>query len=120
LDVETYLKGPLGTTVRFRVPGGTVGRLRRVVVGAPEFEVGERVVIFLAAQGPSVPYVIGLSQGVFRIVTAGGASSSLVTPPPLLPTSAAGGVLTRGDPSRRPMPLADFEQRVRELAGGAR
>ena len=120
LDVETYLKGPLGTTVRFRVPGGTVGRLRRVVVGAPEFEVGERVVIFLAAQGPSVPYVIGLSQGVFRIVSAGGASSSLVMPPPVLPTSAAGGVVVRGDPSRRPMPLADFEQRVRELASGAR
>ncbi len=120
LDVETYLKGPLGTTVQFRVPGGTFGRLRRVVVGAPEFEVGERVVIFLGAQGPSVPYVVGLSQGVFRIVPNASASSSLVMPPPLLPTSAAGGVVIRGDPSRRPMPLADFEQRVRELAGGAR
>jgi hypothetical protein len=120
LDVETYLKGPLGASVQFRVPGGTLGRFRRVVVGAPEFEVGERVVIFLGAQGPSVPYVLGLSQGVFRIVTNPGGSSPLVTPPPLVATAAAGGAVTRGDPSRRPMPLADFEQRVRALAGGGR
>jgi hypothetical protein len=120
LDVETYLKGPLGATVQFRVPGGTLGRLRRVVVGAPEFEVGQRVVIFLGAQGPSVPFVVGLGQGVFRIVPGAGGSTSLVTPPPLLASPTAAGVVTRGDPSRRPMPLADFEQRVRQLAGGAR
>jgi len=118
LDVETYLKGPLGTTLQFRVPGGTVGRLRRIVVGAPEFEPGERIVIFLGAQGPTVPYVLGLSQGVFRIV-ATGASGAVVVPPPLIATSIASGApVVRGDPSRRPMPLADFEQRVRELAGG--
>jgi hypothetical protein len=120
LDVETYLKGPLATTLRFRVPGGTLGRLRRIVVGAPEFELGERVVIFLGAQGPTVPYVVGLSQGVFRIVAAKDASSSVVVPPPLVSRSVPGAVVVRGDPSRRPMPLADFEQRVRELAGGAR
>src|SRR5262249_44169664 len=119
LDVETYLKGPLGPTVQFRVPGGTVGRLRRIVVGAPEFELGERVVIFLGAQGPTVPYVIGLSQGVFRIV-ATGASGAVVVPPPLVPTSVTAAAVVRGDPSRRPMPLADFEHRGRELRGRAR
>jgi hypothetical protein len=120
LDVETYLKGPLGASLQFRVPGGTVGRLRRVVVGAPEFEIGDRVVVFLGAQGPSVPYVVGLSQGVFRVVTATGASNALVTPPARLPAAGPGGVVVRGDPSRRPMSLADFEKRIRELAGGAR
>jgi len=120
LDVETYLKGPLGATVQFRVPGGAFGGYRRIVVGAPEFEVGERVVIFLGAQGPAVPYVLGLGQGVFRIVTSAGAAVPLVTPPPLLASPTAAGIVTRGDPSRRPMPLADFEQRVRQLAGGAR
>lgn len=120
LDVETYLKGPLGTSVQFRVPGGTLGRLRRVVVGAPEFEVGERVVIFLGAQGPGIPYVLGLNQGVFRVVTDARASSSVVVPPPLVATPATVGVVVRGDVSRRPMPLNDFEQRVRQLAGGAR
>jgi hypothetical protein len=120
LDVETYLKGPLGATVQFRVPGGTLGRYRRVVVGAPEFEVGERIVIFLGAQGPSVPYVLGLGQGVFRIVASAAATTPVVTPPSLLAPPGATGIVTRGDPSRRPMPLTDFEQRVRQLAGGAR
>jgi hypothetical protein len=120
LAVDTYLKGPLGASVQFRVPGGTFGRYRRVVVGAPEFEVGQRVVVFLGAQGPSVPYVLGLGQGVFRIVPNADGSTPLVTPPPLLASPATAGIVTRGDPSRRPVPLADFEQRVRQLAGGVR
>src|SRR5215813_7038506 len=36
LEVESYLKGSLGATVRFRVPGGELGRFRSIVVGAPE------------------------------------------------------------------------------------
>src|SRR5207249_10664339 len=39
LDVERYLKGSLGDSLEFRVPGGELGRLRRVVVGAPEVAV---------------------------------------------------------------------------------
>src|SRR5947207_6601517 len=35
LDVESYLKGDLGPTLRFRVPGGELGRFRSIVVGAP-------------------------------------------------------------------------------------
>src|SRR2546427_1681577 len=92
LEVESYLKGALGGTGQFRVPGGTLGRFRSIVVGAPEFAVDDRVVVFLGARGPSVPYVLGFSQGA----------------------------IVGGDRSRRPLPLSDFEQRVRALAGGAR
>src|SRR5712671_3432607 len=70
LDVESYLKGSLGATLRFRVPGGELGRFRSVVVGAPEFAVDQRVVVFLGANGPSVPHVLGLNQGVFRVSRA--------------------------------------------------
>src|SRR5262245_33371455 len=58
LQTETYLKGQLGDTVQFRVPGGVLGRYRNVVVGAPEFFVGQRVIVFLGAQGPTIPYVL--------------------------------------------------------------
>jgi len=119
LDVESTLKGTLGPSVQFRVPGGDLGRLRSIVVGAPAFEVDERVVVFLGAQGPIVPYVLGLSQGVYRVVPTASRTGWLVTPPPLLPVAAATAVV-RGDIARRPMPLSDFEQRVRALAGGAR
>jgi len=119
LDVDTYLKGALGQTLLFRVPGGELGRLRSIVVGAPEFAVDDRVIVFLGARGPSVPYVLGLGQGVFRIVRGSDNAAWLVTPPAVFP-SATTTRIVRGDAGRRPMPLADFESRVRALAGGAK
>jgi hypothetical protein len=119
LDVERYLKGAFGSTIQFRVPGGELGRFRSIVVGAPEFAVDDRVVIFLGARGPTVPYVLGLSQGVFRLVPAADRSGWLVTPPPIFPSTTTARIV-RGDATRRPLALADFEDRVRTLAGGAR
>ena len=121
LEVESYLKGGLGATVHFRVPGGELGRFRSVVVGAPTFAVDQRVVVFLGARGPSVPHVLGLSQGVFRLSQASDNSGWLVTSS--VPLPAAGGVssrVVRGDPSRRALALGDFERTVRALAGGAK
>jgi hypothetical protein len=51
----------------FRVPQGQVGRYRRIVVGAPEFAVGEDVMVFLTGRGPAIPTVFGLNQGVRRL-----------------------------------------------------
>jgi hypothetical protein len=118
LEAERYLKGSLGDAVEFRVPGGELGRFRHVVVGAPEFVVGERVLLFLGARGPSIPYVLGFSQGVFRIARAVDASE-WVTTPAFFPAAPAAPLL-RGDGARQRMTLAQFEQRVRALAGGAR
>jgi hypothetical protein len=119
LEVDAYLKGSLGSSVQFRVPGGLLGRFRSIMVGAPEFVVDQRVVVFLGAHGPSVPYVLGLSQGVFRIVPAAAGSGWLVTPPAMTPVAVPTRVI-RGDPARRAVALADFEQRVRDLVGGAK
>ena len=118
LEVESYLKGDFGSTLRFRVPGGDLGRFRSVVVGAPEFAIDQRVVVFLGAHGPAVPHVLGLNQGVFRVARA--SSGWVVTPPAPVPPVSGSVRIVRGDPSRRPVPLADFEQRVRVLAAGTR
>ena len=120
LEVESYLKGSLGSTLRFRVPGGELGRFRSIVVGAPEFAVDQRVVVFLGARGPSVPYVLGMNQGVFRVSRAADNSGWLVTSPVLLPATGGAIRVVRGDPSRRALALGDFEQTVRTLAGGAK
>jgi hypothetical protein len=120
LEVESYLKGTFGPTLQFRVPGGELGRFRSIVVGAPEFAVDQRVVVFLGAHGPSVPYIVGFSQGVYRVVRAADNTGWLVTPPPVLPSTAGTVPIVRGDVSRRPVALDDFERRVRALAGGAR
>ena len=116
LDVESYLKGSLGSKVRFRVPGGEFGRFRTVVVGAPVFAVDDQVIVFLGASGPMVPYIVGFNQGVYRIqLAADRTAGPVVTPPAALPAATTTRIV-RGDPARRPMPLADFEQRVRALA----
>jgi len=70
LEVEGYLKGALG--IHGAVPNSrrrarTLPQHRR---RAPEFAVGQRIIVFLGARGPSVPHVLGLSQGVFRIARA--------------------------------------------------
>jgi hypothetical protein len=116
LEAETYLKGSLGDTVQFRVPGGWLGRYRNIVVGAPQFAVGQRVIVFLGARGPSVPFVLGLSQGVFRVADAGD-GQPMVWPPAVLPS--ARGPVVRGSLTRRVAPLAAFERDVRLLAAGA-
>jgi hypothetical protein len=117
--VDEYLKGSLGDVVQFRVPGGLLGRYRSIFVGAPAFAVDQQVVVFLGAQGPSVPHVLGLSQGVFRVVSNPSGTGWLVTPPAMMPVVALTPVV-RGASTRQPIALADFEQRVRALAGGAK
>lgn len=119
LDVERYLKGSLGSTIDFRVPGGELGRFRRVVVGAPEFAPGDQVIVFLGATGPMVPFIVGFNQGVYRLVAAPNSSGWLVVPPPNLPSATVNTPVVRGDISRRPLSLSDFEQRVLTLVKGA-
>jgi hypothetical protein len=112
LEAETYLKGGLGESVQFVTAGGELGRFQNIVVGAPRFVRGERVVVFLGARGPSIPFVLGFNQGVFRVARD---RAELVTPPAVLPGRT--GQIVRGDPSRRPMSLPEFERTVRELVG---
>ena len=118
VEAEASLKGSLGATIHFLVPGGVLGRYRSLFIGAPEFSSGERIVVFLGWRAPNYPYVLGLSQGIFRVVPAVDGSGWLVTPPPILALATGRAPIIRGDPSRRPQPLAEFEQRVRALAGG--
>lgn len=120
IDVEESLKGSLGRTVQFIVPGGTLGRYRSLFVGAPQFVAEERVVVFLGWRGPGYAYLLGLGQGVFRIAWDVSRSGALVSPPPMIAPASGVARIVRGDVSRVPMPLAAFEQRVRALAGGQR
>jgi hypothetical protein len=118
MQVATYLKGSLGQTVVFRVPGGQVGRYRTIVLDAPDFAAGDEVVLLLGARGPSVPYVLGLSQGVYRISGDPVSGERRVTPAPVQGEGTEWKRIVRGDPARRPMPLTDFARRVRSILGG--
>jgi hypothetical protein len=115
LGAATYLKGSLGSSVTFKVPGGQLGAYRSVMVGAPSFAVGDEVILFLGNRGPSVPYVLGLSQGVFRVVTDPATGGRFVVPPPLLSQAAEPQRIVRGDGSRRPPSIERFAADVRAL-----
>ena len=114
VDVTQQLKGSPRESVTFLVPGGQAGHYERIVVGAPRFEEGDEVVLFLTTRGPTIPYVFGLSQGVYRVSRATG--RALVMPPAVLgreADAADSGRLVRGDPARRPLALDDFTGHVR-------
>ena len=117
--VITPLKGTPGTSVSFRVPNGQVGRYRRVMVGAPEFEEGDEVVVFLQGRAPAMPSLFGLSQGVYR-VTRDELSRALVTPPPVMARGLGAERVVRGDPVRAPMPVDQFAREVRSVLERAR
>jgi hypothetical protein len=118
VDADTYLKGPLGPRVQFVVPGGRLGRFRSITVGAPDLTVGDQVVVFLGVRGPGIPFILGLSQGLFHVSRT--ADGSVVTPPPILAGDSRPARIIRGDPTRRSMALGEFERQVRALAGAAR
>ena len=68
LGVEQYLKGHGPDEVVVRIAGGALGDLEYRVLGAPRFEPGEEVVVFLEAR-PDAAGVIGMTQGKLRVVT---------------------------------------------------
>jgi hypothetical protein len=113
IHANEYLKGDLGPEVTFKVPGGQMGPYRRVMVGAPTFQEGDEIVVFLNAHGPTVPWISGLNQGVFRV--AENASGLKVV---LSGVSLAAGQeaqIVRGDPSRQRLALQTFTDQVKAL-----
>jgi hypothetical protein len=114
LEVEQYLKGDLGTSVTVRTPGGQIGPYLSVMPGAPRFAEGDEVALFLAGNGPALPHVLGLGQGVFRIVVDG-AGRRVVVPEMLSASSQVATPVVRGDLMRRPAPLDRFVAEVKTL-----
>jgi hypothetical protein len=115
VGVATHLKGRVGDTVTFRTPGGELGAYRSVMIGAPVFRPGEEVVLFLGSRGPSIPYVLGLNQGVYRVVRDPRSGDRTVIRPAFLASGPAATPVVRGDGSRRAPTLERFAADVRAL-----
>jgi len=120
LQASDYLKGDFGNEILIRVPGGELGRYRSVLPGAPTFREGDEVVLFLGASPPSLPYVLGLSQGVFRLVRDPATGGTVVTPPPLVASATRVVRVQRGDPLRRRPTLEQFANQVRLIVAAER
>ena len=68
VQADRYVKGNLGAAFEIVEPGGQIGTQMTVVPGAPEFKVGEELVLFIwtdPARGRHE--AMGFDQGVFRV-----------------------------------------------------
>jgi hypothetical protein len=112
-QVGTYLKGSSGETLVIQVPGGELGRYRNVMVGAPNFEVGDEAVLFLTVRPGARPAIFGLSQGVFRVRLDDRTRGRIVVPPALMARGSTPEVVVRGSAARQSVPLESFGVQVR-------
>ena len=120
LEVREAWKGQAPRTVEIHVPGGTVDGIAQVVQGAPRFEEGEDVVVFLRPVAPvagvdaSVPQrVVAMAQGKLRV--ARDESGVEVAVPDLsgLELVRPGGEAAAADEAPRAIRVADLEAQVR-------
>jgi hypothetical protein len=118
IAVEAVLKGEAATFVSMRVPGGTMGRYRTVMPGAPRVGVGDAGVFLLKRVAGGSLWPVGMSAGIYRVTVSNGRT---LVAPPVAPgiTAAATGVVTRGDTRRGRLPLSEFESIVRLIVRGA-
>ena len=117
MEVTTALKGQPGREVSLRVPGGELGRYRSVLVGAPVFREGQEVIVFLGGAGPSLPHLLGLGQGVYRVRRDPRSGAALVAPPFVASADATAIRVQRGDPARRTVSLEEFSRQVQGAIG---
>lgn len=118
IAVETALKGSAEAFVAMRVPGGTIGRYRTVMTGAPVMRVGEQAVFFLKRGPGNTLWPVGLAQGIYRVSEGSGNIGMVYAP--VLPgvTTNAVGAIVRGDSRRKALPVTEFESLVRLVMTG--
>jgi hypothetical protein len=66
-EVVQHDKGFLPSPIVVRMPGGKFQHLNSHVDGVPEFRPGEEVYLFLTGRPGKQFYIVGWSQGTFRI-----------------------------------------------------
>lgn len=110
------LFGVDGNEVELTFAGGAVDGMREEIAGVPQFEVGDRVVVF-ARHGHLVSPIVGFHQGLFRVVA--GDKGPVVLNEERLPVIAVEGPSLRlgstAQGARSAMPLDAFLGRVREI-----
>jgi hypothetical protein len=109
LEVLRALKGTPAGEVRLVLPGGTYGRYRTIVPGAPEVAEGDEGVFFLRTSGAVPPHLVGFTQGFLRVCVDPRSGTRTVAAPVV---AEAEGPVVRGATDRGPQPLARVEARI--------
>jgi hypothetical protein len=116
LSITAVYKGTAGQMVDIGVPGGIFNGVQQPAAGAPSLGIGQDYVLFLWTSKSGLTQVIGLSQGLFNVITnAQGqvmVSRSAATAPML---DASGQPVTD---SNLQMPLAQLVGKIQSVLGG--
>jgi len=78
LDILETLKASQVPPAEVAVPGGALDGVRQTVAGAPKLEAGQEYVLFLWTSPTGLTQVIGLTQGIFRVVKNAGGEATVV------------------------------------------
>ena len=119
IAVDRVLKGTASAFVSVLVPGGTIGRYRTMVVGAPVLKPGQQAVFFLKRDGRNNLRPVGLSMGIFQVRADEATGAAVVNPPISSGQTADVGPIVRGDARRKPMAVPSFESLVSVEIGRA-
>ncbi|MDE3168008.1 MAG: hypothetical protein KGN36_19560 [Acidobacteriota bacterium] len=103
---ETY-KGPAQGWVEITVPGGAIGALHQTVAGSPTLTAGEDYVFFLWTSKVGVTWIMGLTQGLFRLSAAADPTAS----------RGASGELMLDPATARPVKDAPVSLKLSDLRG---
>jgi len=115
IDAEEYFKGGPGESVLVRVPGGQLGRYKTIFVGAPEFQRGDEVVLFLRGNPGNGAFIVGLSQGAFRVAPDGSGRRVVTSPVLMGKPGDQPEKIVRGDAARRPLGVDAFRDLVKRV-----
>lgn len=80
LKVDSVLKGTVNPKIVLHQRGGQVGDFATIVYGMPQYEVGERVLIFLEAKKTGTYVTAGYWQGKHEIYKKGGEDFVKISP----------------------------------------
>ncbi len=112
--VETLKAGRIAIK-EVAVPGGVVKGVRQLAPGAPTLEAGQQYVIFLWTGRSGMTQVIGLSQGLFRVMQNDLNETVLVRgPADALMLDAQGRVVSDKGVT---MKLSDLKAQIQKAAG---
>ncbi len=111
MAVDEVLKGQLSATeITLRQTGGRVGNVHAWVDGSPEFEVGERVLVFVRQLPDGTLRVVHLFQGKFSIVVDPASGEETAQR-----DAAPHGVNVLGANAGRALRLEELKARIRSL-----
>jgi hypothetical protein len=119
LRVERALKGTPGETVTLTLLGGKVGRHTLRISGMPQFNIGDREIVFVAQNGTALCPLVSAGHGRYHVRTDAATGREFITRDNGVPLASLAEIsapleaaaASTATPARA-LALADFEGRI--------